>query len=1098
MAHARNRHAAAVTGMLLAATASVAHSATCTATDHATLSACITGAAAGDTIQFGANITLTGFLPVIDKDLVFDGGGRTLDGAGAWRAFFVSSGNVSISNLRIQNAVARGGAGGTGNQATSAGGGGLGAGGALFVRTGAAVTLAGITLAGNQAIGGNGGATGIGGAVGQAGGGGMGGQGGSNSGGGGGGAGGGGLFDPGQDGIDGSGGGPNPGLSPGGAGGDFSGGGGSPFSLSNGGAGGFAGGGGGSSNTSGRVAGPGGFGGGGGGGVSGGGAGGFGGGGGGSYFAASGAGGFGGGSGAGSAGPSRGAGGGGAGFGGAIFVMDGATLTITGAISMSGGSVTAGASGGGAATAGMAAGAGFFLQGTSGTITVSPPSASAVVLSDEIADETSAGGTNARGLSIGGISFVQFLNTHTYTGPTAVTGNARVDGTLASPFTIASGGQIGGSGSIPSITAASGSLLNPSLGALLSTQLTTGTLDLQAGSTLFILMVSSGTNSSLRVTGGATLAGHLLLGGDDGPGYTHVPGTVHRIVDNTSATPVSGTLSGLPEGGVVSGNAAGHYFRVSYVGGDGNDVTLTALAPQAITFNALPDRPLVAGPFTVSATASSGLPVSFSSLTPATCTVSGTTVTLLATGPCTIRASQAGDSTWPPATPVDQSFQVTVAVPGAPVIGAATPGNTQVSVAFTAPASDGGSAILDYTATCGSQSATGPASPITVSGLVNGTPYTCTVVARNAVGTGPASAPSNSVTPLSVPFAPTGVTATAGNAQISVAFTPGANGGSPILDYTATCGPQSTTGAGSPLVVTGLTNGTPYTCTVTARNAAGSSAPSTASNSATPVTVPGAPTGVTATAGNAQVTVAFTAPASNGGSAILDYTATCGSQSATAAASPITVSGLVNGTAYTCTVTARNAVGTGPASAASNSATPTVNTYSGPSATGSGTITATFTGGGPTCTYTVSRFIPVTGDPASPPAGTAPSGTAFPHGLFDFTTAGCTPGSTITMTITYPQALQNGTQYWKYGPTPTNPAPHWYVLPATIGGNSVTFTITDGQLGDDDLAANGTIVDQGGPGTPAAAVAVPTLSQWAMLLLAGLVMLAGMGAVRRR
>jgi len=436
--------------------------------------------------------------------------------------------------------------------------------------------------------------------------------------------------------------------------------------------------------------------------------------------------------------------------------------------------------------------------------------------------------------------------------------------------------------------------------------------------------------------------------------------------------------------------------------------------------------------------------------------------------------------------------------PGAPVIGTATPGNTQISVAFTAPASDGGSAILDYTATCGSQSATGPASPITVSGLVNGTPYTCTVVARNAVGTGPASAPSNSATPLSVPFAPTGVVATAGNAQITVAFTPGANGGSPILDFTATCGSQSTTGAGSPLVVTGLTNGTPYTCTVTARNAAGSSAPSTASNSATPVTVPGAPTGVTATAGNAQVTVAFTAPASNGGSAILDYTATCGSQSVTGAASPLVVTGLTNGTAYTCTVTARNAVGTGPASAASNSATPTVNTYSGPSATGTGTITASFSGGGPTCTYTVSRFIPLSGDPASPPAGTAPAGTTFPHGLFDFTTAGCAPGSTITMTITYPQALQNGTQYWKYGPTPTNPAPHWYVLPATIAGNSVTFTITDGQLGDDDLAANGTIVDQGGPGTPGSAVAVPTLSEWAMLLLAGLVMLAGMGAVRRR
>jgi len=1095
MAHARNRRAAAVMGLLLAAAAPAAQSATCTATDHATLSACITGAGVGDTIQFGANITLSGFLPVIDKDLAFDGAGRTLDGAGAWRAFFVSSGNVSISNLRIQNAVARGGDGGSGTGAISAGGGGLGSGGALFVRTGASVILAGITLAGNSAVGGGGGAASGGGGFRQAGGGGMGGRGG-NTGASLGGAGGGGLFDPGQDGEAGSGGGPSPGLAPGGAGGDFSGGGGAPYDVSsNGGAGGFAGGGGGSSNMVGaQSGGAGGFGGGGGGGLSLGGAGGFGGGGGGTWGATSAPGGFGGGSG----GTGNGAGGGGAGFGGAVFVMDGATLTIAGAISMSGGSATAGASGGGTATAGTAAGAGFFLQGSSGAITISPPIASAVVLSDEIADETSAGGTNARGLAIGGFSLVQFLNTHTYTGPTIVTGNALVDGTLASPFTIATSGQLGGSGSIASITAASGGLLNPSLGGVVATQLTAGTVDVQAGSTLVLAIVSSGTNSSLRVTSGVTLAGQLVLAGDDTPAYTHVPGTVHRIIDNTSASPVTGTFSGLPEGAAIGGYANVNIFRISYVGGDGNDVTLTAVSSQAITFNALPDRPLVAGPFTVSATASSGLPVAFASLTPLVCTVSGTTVTPVALGTCAIRASQAGDATWAPATLVDQSFQVTATVPGAPVIGTATPGNTQLSVAFTAPASDGGSAILDYTATCGSQSATGAASPITVSGLVNGTPYTCTVVARNAVGTGPASAPSNSATPLSVPFAPTGVVATAGNAQISVAFTPGANGGSPILDFTATCGAQGTTGAGSPLVVTGLANGTPYTCTVTARNVAGSSAPSTASNSATPVTVPGAPTGVTATAGNAQVTVAFTAPASNGGSAILDYTATCGSQSVTGAASPITVSGLVNGTAYTCTVTARNAVGTGPASAASNSATPTVNTYSGPSATGTGTITASFTGGGPTCTYTVSRFIPLSGDPASPPAGTAPAGTTFPHGLFDFTTAGCTPGSTITMTITYPQALLTGTQYWKYGPTPTNPAPHWYVLPATITSNTVTFTITDGQLGDDDLAANGAIVDQGGPGTPASAVAVPTLSEWAMLLLASLVMLAGMGAVRRR
>ena len=175
---------------------------------------------------------------------------------------------------------------------------------------------------------------------------------------------------------------------------------------------------------------------------------------------------------------------------------------------------------------------------------------------------------------------------------------------------------------------------------------------------------------------------------------------------------------------------------------------------------------------------------------------------------------------------------------------------------------------------------------------------------------------------------------------------------------------------------------------------------------------------------------------------------------------------------------------------------PVTTTYTAPSATGSGMITASFTGGGVACTFTVSQFIPLTGHAASPPAGTAPAGVTFPHGLFDFTTSGCTPGSTITMTITYPAALAGGTQYWKYGPTPGNAVPHWYVLPATIVGNTATFSITDGGMGDDDLAANGTIVDQGGPGGGGggSGTAVPTLSGLLLFLLAALML--GLGAAR--
>ncbi len=92
-------------------------------------------------------------------------------------------------------------------------------------------------------------------------------------------------------------------------------------------------------------------------------------------------------------------------------------------------------------------------------------------------------------------------------------------------------------------------------------------------------------------------------------------------------------------------------------------------AGQSITFNALPSQTLGNAPFGVSATASSGLPVSFNSQTTAVCTVSGSTVTLAAVGTCTIQATQAGNSTYAAATPVNQSFQVTS---GGPAV-AATP-----------------------------------------------------------------------------------------------------------------------------------------------------------------------------------------------------------------------------------------------------------------------------------------------------------------------------------------------------------------------------------------------------------------------------------------
>ena len=304
---------------------------------------------------------------------------------------------------------------------------------------------------------------------------------------------------------------------------------------------------------------------------------------------------------------------------------------------------------------------------------------------------------------------------------------------------------------------------------------------------------------------------------------------------------------------------------------------------------------------------------------------------------CTVAATNAVDTG--PASAESNSV-VPATVPDAPTIGTLTRGNTQISVTYSGPSYDGGSAITGYTATCASSNggATGSesasSSPITVPGLTNGASYTCTVSAVNQIGVGAASAGSNGVIPATVPGAPSQAVATRGESQLSVAFTaPASDGGDAIIGYTVTCAgtggsPGSAMGTSSPISVPGLTNGVSYSCTVVAANTVGSGSASPASATTVPATVPSAPVIGTATRGNAQISVTFTAPTSDGGSTVTSYSTACVSSnggpagSATSTASPVVVSGLVNGYSYTCSVTASNAVGTGTASAATNSAVP--------------------------------------------------------------------------------------------------------------------------------------------------------------------------------
>ena len=321
-------------------------------------------------------------------------------------------------------------------------------------------------------------------------------------------------------------------------------------------------------------------------------------------------------------------------------------------------------------------------------------------------------------------------------------------------------------------------------------------------------------------------------------------------------------------------------------------------------------------------------------------TVTGTaaTVTGLANGTAytfTVSASNAL-GTGPPSAP---SAPVTTPdVPGAPTSVNAVAGNQSVALSWTASTTTGGEPITGYTvvvsppAPSAAFNVTGTTATFT--GLTNGTAYTFTVAAVNAVGTGPASAPSAPVTPsasASVPSAPSGVVATADVRSATVTWTaPTSSGGSVISGYTVFISPPTAsaviTVTGTTAAVTGLANGTAYTFSVTASNATGPGAVSSPSAPVTTPDVPGAPTSPVAVAGDQQVSLSWTAPASNGGRPITSYTVVVSPPAPSVVfnltGTTATVTGLSNGTAYTFQVYATNVVGNGPSSSASSAVTP--------------------------------------------------------------------------------------------------------------------------------------------------------------------------------
>lgn len=455
-------------------------------------------------------------------------------------------------------------------------------------------------------------------------------------------------------------------------------------------------------------------------------------------------------------------------------------------------------------------------------------------------------------------------------------------------------------------------------------------------------------------------------------------------VPSVSVTTGDGTVCSRVDNGdgtaLVSFLAAGTCTLTATEGGDANSnsgaATQTIVVDsinQNITFNPIADQVFGVPPIQLAASTSSGRAVTYTSSTTSVCTVGASSglLTIVDKGTCTVTVSRAADAQYAAANSIARSFQVAAALPTAPHISSVSPGDTTITVSFTAPGFTGAPSevIAGYevtaTPTSGSaitQSCSDVTAPLvcTMTGLANGTDYRITVAAVNSSGVGASSNVSSLLRPATAANAVTGAYAVPGINGTSVHLywdqlpnTVATLGGGTFTSYDVYVREVGGAWPGTPEFTTstisvvdnnftGLTTGQSYEFKIVAITSANSTALTGNTTIVTeyPSTVPGAVTELTLTeTSDTSAVITWEVPITNGGAEITSYDVAvpglrnCAIDPATES-NRCVFTGMDLGQTYTFTVTATNRMGEGPGARVSMTTPPPPSpNYDGPAVT---------------------------------------------------------------------------------------------------------------------------------------------------------------------